>query len=195
MTAFFIYTILFISSLALKIGPLSRSTHLGLVYLSTGIFWPRTHYSIFLTGPFSFSFSFFLSFFLSFFFFVLLHAHNVIHLASCNLFRSNNFLALLAFIQAHSIYPIMASFLYTEQILFYRFPVGFGDRPVMLFNSFRPRWLLIYRPIVGLELMILLFYSPIKLTSLHRLRICCNKKTLPVGTALTNRKLMKKRSL
>ena len=194
MTAFFIYTILFISSLALKIGPLSRSTHLGLVYLSTGIFWPRTHYSIFLTGPFSFFFSFFLSCSLSFFLFYYMPITLSI-LASCNLFRSNNFLALLAFIQAHSIYPIMASFLYTEQILFYRFPVGFGDRPVMLFNSFRPRWLLIYRPIVGLELLILLFYSPIKLTSLHRLRICCNKKTLPVGTALTNRKLMKKRSL
>ena len=114
MTATFIYTILFISSMALKTGPLSLSTHLGLVYLS--------------------------------------YRHV---LASCNFFRSNNFLASLAFIQAHSIYLIMASFLYTEQILFVRLPIGFGDRPVKSFYSFRTR----YRPIVGVELLILLFYS------------------------------------
>ena len=95
-------------------------------------------------------------------------------LASCNFFRSNNFLASLAVIQAHSIYLIMTSFLYTEQILFVRLPIGFGDRPVKSFYSFRTR----YRPIVGLELLILLFCSLIKLTSLHRLGICCNNQTL-----------------
>ena len=89
----------------------------------------------------------------------------------------------------------MASFLYTEQILFVRVPVGFGDRPVKSVYSFRPRLLLIYRPIVGLELLILLFYGPIKLTSLVRLGLCSSKETLPVGTVLTNRKLMKKRYL
>ena len=97
--------------------------------------------------------------------------------ASCNLFRSNNFLASLAFIQAHSIYPIMASFRYTEQILFVRLPIGLGQARKS-FYSFRPR----YRPIVGLELLILLFYSLIKLTSLHRLGICCDNETLPVGS-------------
>ena len=101
-------------------------------------------------------------------------------LASCNFFRSNNFLASLAFIQAHSICLIMASFPYTEQILFVRLPVGFGDRPVKSFYSFRTR----YRPIVGLELLILLFYSLIKLTLLHRLGICCNNETLPVGSVI-----------
>ena len=127
------------------------------------MFWPRTHYSIFLTGPF-FLFLFF-SFFLSFFVLFYCMSITLSIFSSCNLFRSNNFLASLAFIQAHSIYPIMASFLYTSSFSF-------------LFYSFRPR----YRPIVGLELLILLFYSLIKLTSLHRLGICCNNETLPVGS-------------
>ena len=138
MTAFFIYTILFISSLALKTGPLSHSTHLGLVYLSYSHILASNALFYFPYRPF-FLFLFFLSFFLSFFFLFYYMPITLSILASCNLFRSNNFLASLAFIQAHSIYPIMASFLYTEQILFVRFPVGFGDRPVMSFNSFRPR--------------------------------------------------------
>ena len=75
MTAFFIYIILFISSLALKTGPLSRSTHLGLVYLSYRHILASNALFYFPYRPF-FLFLFFLSFFL---FFVLLHAHNVIH--------------------------------------------------------------------------------------------------------------------
>ena len=78
MTAFFIYTILFISSMALKTGPLSRSTHLGLVYLSYRHILASNALFYFPYMPF-FPFSF-LSFFLSLFlFFVLLHAHNLIH--------------------------------------------------------------------------------------------------------------------
>ena len=138
MTASFIYIILFIYSLALKTGPLSRSTHLGLVYLSYRHILASNALFYFPYRPFSL-FLFFLSFFLSFFFLFYYMPITLSILASCNFFRSNNFLASLAFIQAHSIYPIMASFLYTEQILFVRFPVGFGDRPVMSFNSFRPR--------------------------------------------------------
>ena len=115
----------------------------------------------FLQALFSFSF---LSFFFSFLFFFHHMPITLSILASCNLFRSNkffSFLASLAFRQAHSIYPIMASF-----------------------YSFRSRLLLIYRPIVGLESLIFLFYSPIKLTSLDRLGLCGNKETLPVGTVL-----------
>ena len=78
MMAFFIYTILFISSMALKTGPLSRSTHLGLVYLSyRHILASNVLFYFSLQALFPFSFlSFFLSLFL---FFVLLHGHNVIH--------------------------------------------------------------------------------------------------------------------
>ena len=181
MTASFIYIILFISPLALKTGPLSRSSHLGLVYLSYRhilasnalFYFPYRPFFLFL-----FFLSFFLSSFLSFFFLFYYIPITLSILASCNFFRSNNFLASLAFIQAHSIYLIMTSFLYTEQILFVRLPIGFGDRPVKSFYSFRTR----YRPIVGLELLILLFYSLIELTSLHRLGICCNNETLPVGS-------------
>ena len=179
MTASFIYIILFISSLALKTGPLSRSTHLGLVYLSYRHILASNALFDFPYRPF-FLFLFFLSFFLSFFFLFYYMPITLSILASCNFFRSNNFLASLAVIQAHSIYLIMTSFLYTEQILFVRLPIGFGDRPVKSFYSFRTR----YRPIVGLELLILLFYSLIKLTSLHRLGICCNNQTLPVGSVI-----------
>ena len=134
MMAFFFYIILFISSLALKTGPLSRSTHLGLVYLSYRHILASNALFYFPYRPF-FLFLFFLSFFFLFYYMPI----TLSILASYNLFRSNNFLASLAFIQAHSIYPIMAFFLYTEQIHFDRFPVGFGDRPVMSFNPFRPR--------------------------------------------------------
>ena len=83
----------------------------------------------------------FLSFFLSFFFLFYYMPITLSIFASCNLFRSNNFLASLAFIQAHSICLIMASFLYTEQILFVRLPIGLGTGPyVVLLVSASNYW-------------------------------------------------------
>ena len=114
MTAFFIYTILFISSLALKTGPLSRSTHLGLVYLSYRHILASNALFYFPYRPFSL-FLFFLSFFLSFFFLFYYMPITLSILASCNFFRSNNFLVSLAFIHTTPSYIMHSVLEYRRQ--------------------------------------------------------------------------------